>query len=486
MKKLLVFLCSMIISITACFSLVACGNKYPTITFMDGDSKIVAVSSQEGLQEQLAKSITKEGNKFLGYFLDKECTKPFDVNNMTEEDFTLYVGWLALEAFNKISISADATLDVGAPAPMGLDADATVFYRETVEGIDLIVDAQANVAGVTYNAKIYYIDGFFAVGTSAGEAPLVYDADNIGTLKELIDDLLEDPQIKIVYDFVADILAKNDITIDANTLKQMFLLPSNLNINESVDIAKNVEGIIDAIIEIKDTPIYDVVLSALVPEDQIESAKLAVDTFLEELFDDEITIEGFINKLLDLVDLDIGKVLMAIDGLQETYKIGTQDVIDLINTLTESELPDAKEQQTITNYFSGYFNLEKILKTELSVLLTDIMGEQVKPSELLPMIKLTRDNTTVGTMLDLVIGLFDIGMDIDDILMIADSIVFNKLEFAAVVKTDANGLLTKLVLGTDDSITLGEDTYSVDVDLSIDLGYGLFGENIFVLPELAD
>lgn len=66
-----------------------------TVTFdTDGGSHIDNQKVMYGQSIQLEENPVKEGYTFTGWYLDKDCTRQFDINNDTVSDsVTLYSGW---------------------------------------------------------------------------------------------------------------------------------------------------------------------------------------------------------------------------------------------------------------------------------------------------------------------------------------------------------------------------------------------------------
>ncbi len=66
-----------------------------TVTFdTDGGSRIDNQRVMYGQSIQLEENPVKEGYTFTGWYLDKDCTRQFDINNDTVSDsVTLYSGW---------------------------------------------------------------------------------------------------------------------------------------------------------------------------------------------------------------------------------------------------------------------------------------------------------------------------------------------------------------------------------------------------------
>ena len=66
-----------------------------TVTFnTDGGSQIDNQKVMYGQLVDIEETPVKEGYTFTGWYLDKDCTKQFDVNKDTVSDsLTLYSGW---------------------------------------------------------------------------------------------------------------------------------------------------------------------------------------------------------------------------------------------------------------------------------------------------------------------------------------------------------------------------------------------------------
>lgn len=487
MKKFLLMLCTVVICVTSCFSLIACGNtaKYPTITFMDGETQIAVVSSEEALKAELDKEQSKVGNKFLGFFLDKECTQPFDINNMPEGDFNLYIGWQPLEGYNKVSVSVEATLGVSTL----LEADATVMYRETAEGIDFVIDAKADLGETVYNAKLFYVGGTFIMGTSQGEQNISFKKKEIGTIKDLFEGFIEDPESKIIYDIITDVLAKEGIT-SIDTLKQSLLLPANLNIDKPIDITEIAQKVIGFVVENAETPIYDLIVNAMVAEVPSEGKEAAikeikgkVDSFLTTLFNDDIKVGEFLTAIFG----DLDKFKTTVDGLQEKYGVKTQDVADLIAGLLGMQLPPVQDGQSIIDYtlttFNAMLKVEDVLEVKVVDLVKSLTKKEFSLATYLPMVKGVIEGTTIKTIIDMVAPLFE--TDADTILGMLQLISIEKLNFSVAIKSNAIGLLTDFDLKTNDIIKVFSSDVNFDADLEVDCGYGLYGEDIFALPEIA-
>lgn len=58
----------------------------------DGQTEYLAIKVRAGDKIRLPKA-TNEGDKFLGWFKDRDLTEPFDLEYMPEEDITVYAKW---------------------------------------------------------------------------------------------------------------------------------------------------------------------------------------------------------------------------------------------------------------------------------------------------------------------------------------------------------------------------------------------------------
>lgn len=70
-------------------------------------------------------------------------------------------------------------------------------------------------------------------------------------------------------------------------------------------------------------------------------------------------------------------------------------------------------------------------------------------------------------------------------------ITVDKLEFSRTIKANALGLPLKLVLSTNDEVSMAVSLtdkviYKVNAKLELDFAYGTFGEDVFTLPAVAD
>lgn len=83
-----------IIVLIACM-IFAVSHAGFTVTFnTDGGSQIDNQKVMYGQLVDIEENPVKEGYNFTGWYLDKDCTKQFDVNKDTVSDsLTLYSGW---------------------------------------------------------------------------------------------------------------------------------------------------------------------------------------------------------------------------------------------------------------------------------------------------------------------------------------------------------------------------------------------------------
>lgn len=83
-----------IIILIACM-IFAVGHAGFTVTFnTDGGSQIENKKVMYGQLINIEEDPVKEGYIFTGWYLDKDCTKQFDINSDTVSDsLTLYSGW---------------------------------------------------------------------------------------------------------------------------------------------------------------------------------------------------------------------------------------------------------------------------------------------------------------------------------------------------------------------------------------------------------
>lgn len=504
-KKIMLIVLSVVMLFSTAFALTACGEDDHSVvyTIMNGEEQVAVVHSVEELKNELDKSVTKEGCRLKGVFLDKECKKQLDLKNIPEGDLTFYYGWE--EFYNKATLQAEATLDIG--ITVTLSAGATVFFRETDEGIDFVINADACVSDEKYLAELYYVDGVLVVGIAEGEGEMTYTKEDIGTVKEIesliISKILENDTSRAIYEFVVDLMEKNQITFELSDLKKLFIFEPNYTFSKPVDFASDVQSVIDFLVENKDSVIYDTILGAIIDSqgvpadlrsDAIEAMKKQVEGFIDELLDDEITVEDFLNKLLGLAGLDLDTLFGIIDSLQLQYKIETQAVIDLINQIAGTTLPEANEGQTITSYALSQLDLlalmmfqeTNILDVKVVDIISAITGDDFSFAMISTIIKGMLPELTFGTAIELVVALVGAeDFDVDEFFIILSAVSIDELTLKVELEADENGLPVYFMLETSDEVSVADSTFSVDANVTASIEYGLYAANVFVLPEIA-
>ncbi len=383
MKKIVLFLCTLALLVTSCFSLLACDNKAPQ--------------------------------------------KKYD------------------------KASLEINLNVG--DELNIDAKASVSYCKTKDGIDFVLDA--NVLNSTFKVKVYYVGGDIVIGSSSGEDEMKYMPKiEIGTINDLIDSFFEIPQVKTIYDFVGEVIDRNEIEADISLdkIKSLISLPE-FEDGKSFNLKDGLEGIIDFIVDNQDTLIYDYVLGLIVDskiasgevapqnrEGTIAQLKSNVSTYLSELLDDDITIEGFLNKILGLISegLTIKDVMGFIDMILSGLQIETQELVDLVNTVFGFEMPDAPDGVSFSEHaltqLNGYASMFGEYTEILDVKVCELIGALMQNTEfsletdVLPMINGMLGSMTFKGAIQSVLSSIGLDLGVDTVLGILSSISVEKFE----------------------------------------------------------
>ena len=98
LKVIILAFCLIILSV----SMVACGEKSFTVTFMDGDTVVTTLTVEENKEFTLPTNPDKEGYSFVGWYTDAELTNPYAIDAVTT-NFTLYAKYNKQELFISVN-----------------------------------------------------------------------------------------------------------------------------------------------------------------------------------------------------------------------------------------------------------------------------------------------------------------------------------------------------------------------------------------------
>ena len=124
-KRILSCILAVAMLLTVCSTMVFAADTV-TVTFDDNNGYTSSVEVESGVTLHELPLPDDAGTKvFIGWFADRDCTEPFDINTTITEPTTIYAGWLDLMNFRDVTDETEL-----------YEAIAYVYYTGIMNGVD--------------------------------------------------------------------------------------------------------------------------------------------------------------------------------------------------------------------------------------------------------------------------------------------------------------------------------------------------------------